>query len=140
MSFLPMGKACLPRWLPTIASTIRTQGGAQAGIKHPAAFAFIIILVTYADLRLTGIIVLLTDTETVRLILIICYRPRPDQYDEHNFGPWKSNSYISYHYRVCQNKDCFVEERGEHDRNSTFGEVGGPYYPQCSVCGYVFYD
>ncbi len=77
MSFLPMGKACLPRWLPTIASTIRTQGGAQAGIKHPAAFAFIIILVTYADLRLTGIIVLLTDTETVRLILIVLYVTDP---------------------------------------------------------------
>ena len=52
-------------------------GGAQAGEKHPAAITFIIILVTYVDLRLTGIIVLLTDMETVRLILIVLYVTDP---------------------------------------------------------------
>lgn len=77
MSFSPMGKACLPRWLPIIALTIRMLGGAQAGEKHPAAITFIIILVTYVDLRLTGIIVLLTDMETVRLILIVLYVTDP---------------------------------------------------------------
>ena len=25
-------------------------------------------------------------------------------------------------------------------RDGVFGEVGGPYYPQCTVCGKVFYD
>lgn len=117
-------------------------GGAQDGEKHPAAITFIIILVTYADLRLTGIIALLTDTATVRRnpYCIICYRENPDRPIKHNFGSWRFNSFISYHYRVCQNENCFVEQHEDHDRKSTFGEVGGPYYPQCSVCGYVFYD
>lgn len=70
---------------------------------------------------------------------IICYRPRPNQYTEHDFsGQWKQFS--DYHYKTCSRTDCFEEKHENHDRNSTFGEVGGPYYPQCSVCGYVFYD
>ena len=70
---------------------------------------------------------------------IICYRPRPNQYTEHDFsGQWKQFS--DYHYKTCSRTDCFEEKHENHDRKSTFGEVGGPYYPQCSVCGYVFYD
>ena len=71
---------------------------------------------------------------------ILCFRPNPNTYDAHEYGEWRYTSFTSYHYRVCTRTNCFIEEQGTHNRDGVFGEVGGPYYPQCTVCGEVFYD
>lgn len=69
---------------------------------------------------------------------MICFQEKPNRPEDHNFSEWKP--YRLYHYRVCQNEDCFVEQQQDHNRDGLFGEVGGPQYPQCTVCGYVFQD